>query len=84
MSDSEIDIVSQYLATQCKLCFFTACQDCPTGNSCNDVIGCDACARGKQQPDCVKGRLYICEISWPVMYYYGSTSWKGLSEERVL
>ncbi|KAK2156716.1 hypothetical protein NP493_1948g00003 [Ridgeia piscesae] len=31
-----------------------SCQDCPAGTSCNDVIGCDACARGKQQPDCVK------------------------------
>ncbi|KAI0230737.1 hypothetical protein LSAT2_018886 [Lamellibrachia satsuma] len=30
------------------------CQQCPRGTACNDVIGCDTCAPGKQQPDCVK------------------------------
>ncbi|KAI0209847.1 Receptor-type tyrosine-protein phosphatase mu [Lamellibrachia satsuma] len=33
---------------------YMSCQDCPTTSACNDVIGCDACAPGKQQPHCKK------------------------------
>ncbi|KAI0218665.1 hypothetical protein LSAT2_029625, partial [Lamellibrachia satsuma] len=33
---------------------YTDCLQCPRGTACNDVIGCDACAPGKQQPNCVK------------------------------
>ncbi|KAI0240259.1 hypothetical protein LSAT2_009049 [Lamellibrachia satsuma] len=32
---------------------YVSCQHCPSTSTCNDVIGCDACAPGKQQPDCV-------------------------------
>ena len=33
----------------------TACQYCRSTSACNDVIGCDECAPGKQQPDCAQG-----------------------------
>ncbi|KAI0224033.1 hypothetical protein LSAT2_024929 [Lamellibrachia satsuma] len=34
---------------------YISCQLCPS--TCSDIIGCDACAPGKQQPDCV----YDCD-----------------------
>ncbi|KAI0231380.1 Receptor-type tyrosine-protein phosphatase mu, partial [Lamellibrachia satsuma] len=33
---------------------FIDCQDDFCSSTCNDVIGCDACAPGRQQPDCKK------------------------------
>ncbi|KAK2181763.1 hypothetical protein NP493_383g04047 [Ridgeia piscesae] len=30
------------------------CSNCPSTSTCNDVIGCDRCDPGKQQPDCTK------------------------------
>ena len=60
MNDSEIDIPSEFSAVQYKLRYSTACQHCPVGTSCSDVIGCDACPRGKQQADCIKGR----QLNW--------------------
>ncbi|KAK2155746.1 hypothetical protein NP493_2045g00001 [Ridgeia piscesae] len=30
------------------------CSNCPSTSTCNDVIGCDECDPGKQQPDCAK------------------------------
>ncbi|KAI0222456.1 hypothetical protein LSAT2_026309 [Lamellibrachia satsuma] len=33
---------------------YVSCQHCPSTSTCNDIIGCDACAPGKQLPDCVR------------------------------
>ncbi|KAI0222457.1 hypothetical protein LSAT2_026310 [Lamellibrachia satsuma] len=47
-----------HLTTLCEVVVigyrYVSCQHCPSTNTCNDVIGCDACAPGKQQPDCVR------------------------------
>ncbi|KAI0233427.1 hypothetical protein LSAT2_016312 [Lamellibrachia satsuma] len=47
-----------HLTTLCELVVsgyrYVSCQHCPSTSTCNDVIGCDACAPGKQQPDCVR------------------------------
>ena len=39
---------------------------------CNDVVGCDACAWGKQQPDCTEGMSsYACKAT-STMYVVNS------------
>ncbi|KAI0230888.1 hypothetical protein LSAT2_018762 [Lamellibrachia satsuma] len=47
------------------------CNRCPSTSTCNDVIGCDECLPGKQQPDCAKGELT------------GSTAWKIVDDART-
>ncbi|KAI0224657.1 hypothetical protein LSAT2_024362 [Lamellibrachia satsuma] len=46
-----------HLAALCEVVVighrYINCQNCSSASTCNDVIGCDACAKGKQQPDCV-------------------------------
>ncbi|KAK2155977.1 hypothetical protein NP493_2014g00017, partial [Ridgeia piscesae] len=32
----------------------SSCEKCPKSSECNNVIGCDECEPGKQQPDCEK------------------------------
>ncbi|KAK2184446.1 hypothetical protein NP493_265g00032 [Ridgeia piscesae] len=30
------------------------CSNCPTTSTCDDIVGCDQCDQGKQQPDCTE------------------------------
>ena len=46
--------ICTYVCVYYCICF-PACSNCPCTSTCNDVIGCDECDPGKQQPDSTKG-----------------------------